>query len=400
MRLNLVLLLSSLINIEGKHFNGGTINWAPVNPYSNSTTVPITITQTYSWTFPYIRCSNNVPTSTPGWGSANRNLTCVVDCLTDGGYSTKPVDILTDCTSSSTSLSMLSSTKTKNLTLNAGAHFYLAYLGTAWVSLNFPPQSGLEWSIVTFIDLRMRPDGFINTPPVATVISPQYAFVNQTLQIQIPVSDANVGDDVRCRWAEYTDGFRKKKRSNFEEFPVPESMASFIEKPRRATEFLHIRKKRDCNDCGGWCKGECDCTCSVCDDTNCGGSGEQCELEPGCYKLPTTTTRTTTSQPVTTTTTTTRTTTTTAEPTTTETIGTLKSTSSFPIRQAIDECGGICYPGSLPNGTTLSNCAITFTGTRAGVWYAVAIQVRRLFILGTILHFIPYRLKISSTVRA
>ena len=62
--------------------------------------------------------------------------------------------------------------------------------------------------------------------------------------------------------------------------------------------------------------------------------------------------------------------------TTTETIGTLKSTSSYPVRQAINECGGICYPGSVPNDTTLSNCTITFTGRRAGVWYAVAIQVR------------------------
>ncbi|CAF4615842.1 unnamed protein product, partial [Rotaria sp. Silwood2] len=61
--------------------------------------------------------------------------------------------------------------------------------------------------------------------------------------------------------------------------------------------------------------------------------------------------------------------------TTTETPETPKSTSSFPIRQAIDECADICYPNSVPSGTTLSNCTITFTGTKAGVWYAVAIQV-------------------------
>ncbi|CAF5201135.1 unnamed protein product, partial [Rotaria magnacalcarata] len=53
----------------------------------------------------------------------------------------------------------------------------------------------------------------------------------------------------------------------------------------------------------------------------------------------------------------------------------LKSTSSFPHRQAIDECGGICYPDSMPNGTNLTGCTITFTGLKGGVWYAVAIQV-------------------------
>jgi hypothetical protein len=54
------------------------------------------------------------------------------------------------------------------------------------------------------------------------------------------------------------------------------------------------------------------------------------------------------------------------------------STSSYPHRQAIDECGGICYPGSVPNGTSLANCTITFTGLRAGTWYAVAVQVSKL----------------------
>jgi hypothetical protein len=62
-------------------------------------------------------------------------------------------------------------------------------------------------------------------------------------------------------------------------------------------------------------------------------------------------------------------------------MGTLKSTSSYPTRQAINECGGICYPGSVPNGTTLSNCTITFTASKAGVWYAVALQVCRLLFL-------------------
>ena len=279
---------------------------------------------------------------------------------------------------------MLSSTKSKNVTLTAGAHFYLAYLGTAWVSLNYPAQSGLEWSIVTFIDLRLRPDGFINTPPVASVVSPQYAFVNQTIQIKIPTSDANAGDDVRCRWSKYTTGFRKRRRSDGEEYPswlnVPQLNKYKIPGKRNAS----IRKTR--NSCDSGCENGDDCSDSDCQDTTCGHP--KCKVS--CCEYLTTTTTTTTSRITTTTTTTTRTTTstttstqtttttdttTTTEVTTTETLGTVKSTSSFPARQAINECGGICYPGSLPNGTTLSNCTITFTPPRAGVWYAAAIQV-------------------------
>ncbi|CAF3738240.1 unnamed protein product, partial [Adineta steineri] len=67
--------------------------------------------------------------------------------------------------------------------------------------------------------------------------------------------------------------------------------------------------------------------------------------------------------------------TTTESTTTLETAGTLPLTSSYPVRQAIDECGGICYPNTVPNGTTLSNCTLTFTGLTPNTWYAVSIQV-------------------------
>ncbi|CAF1397320.1 unnamed protein product [Rotaria magnacalcarata] len=50
-------------------------------------------------------------------------------------------------------------------------------------------------------------------------------------------------------------------------------------------------------------------------------------------------------------------------------------TSSYPSVQPIDECGGICYPSSVPSGTTLSNCTLSFTGLVPDTWYAVSIQV-------------------------
>ncbi|CAF1636990.1 unnamed protein product [Rotaria magnacalcarata] len=159
----------------------------------------------------------NVPISTASFVGANTNLSCVVDCSTDGGYSIVPINILTDCTSASSLLKRMASERTKNKTLSADVHFYAAYSGNAWVPLNDPPQSGLEWSIVTFIDLRRRSDGFINNTPVPNFISPQHVTVNKTIQITIPVSDANIDDDVRCRWSAYTPGYRRRKRSNSEE---------------------------------------------------------------------------------------------------------------------------------------------------------------------------------------
>ncbi|CAF2872547.1 unnamed protein product [Rotaria sp. Silwood2] len=354
MYLGLFILFHIFVSTGAKHFNGGTIGWAPIDPYDNSTSVDITITQSYSWTYPYTKCANNVPISTSGFGSANTNLTCVVDCSTDGNYSSTPIDILTNCTSASSSLKMMTSERSKNITLSADAHFYLAYRGTAWVPLNDPAEKGLDWSIVTYIDLRKRPDGFINTPSVAKFVSPQYAIVNKTIQINIPVSDVNTGDDVRCR-CEVTSH----------------------------REFIHIRNKRSCSGYGTTsCLFGCSCTFPSCVSTTCTGS--TCTDTGGCNTTVTTTTTggttttvaaTTTGATTTTAATTTNAATTIINITTTETPETPKSTSSFPIRQAIDECADICYPNSVPSGTTLSNCTITFTGTKAGVWYAVAIQV-------------------------
>ncbi len=90
--------------------------------------------------------------------------------------------------------------------------------------------------------------------------------------------------------------------------------------------------------------------------------------------------------------------TTTVTTTTVETPGTLKSTLSYPHRQAIDECGGICHPGSLPNGTILSNCTLSVTGLTSGVWYGVAIQVIRQDGLSQCnwVFLLHYRLKILS----
>jgi len=177
-------------------------------------------------------------------------LRCVADCSTDGGYSNNLASILTNCTSSSSALGSMTSESSKNITLSSGAHFYLAYVGNSWRTLNDPAQINLDWSIVSLVDLRMRSDGFINTSPTASIISPQYVVVNKTTQIQIAVSDVNPGDDVRCRWS---------------------------------------------------------------------------------------------------------------------------INSTVP---PVDECASICYPSTLPSGTTLSNCTVTFQGPVASIWYAAAIQVR------------------------
>jgi hypothetical protein len=193
----ILLILMSITTNDGSHFNGGTITWAPLYPSSNSSSVPITITQSYSWVYPNVNCAPNIPTS--GGGTC---LTCVANCSTEGAFTNTAISILTDCTSWSSSLGLVFSSRSVNFTLNVNNYFWAAYTGQAWRSLaNAATNNSPSWSIASLIDLRRRPDGLINTPPVAQIASPQYVVVNTTTAIKIPVSDVNTGDDLRCRWS-------------------------------------------------------------------------------------------------------------------------------------------------------------------------------------------------------
>lgn len=355
--IHFVCLLLYYIAVDGAHFNGGTIAWEPVDPYGNSSSVTVTIIQSYWWTYPTITCANNVPITTSGRSSQSSNLTCVADCTTDGGYSSAPISTLTYCISSSSSVGVMTSQRSVNITVFANAHFFLAYVGSAWRPLNFPSHAGLQWSILTSIDLRKRPDGFINTPPVANIISPQFVIVNRTTQIQISVSDANIGDDVRCRWAVYTSGYRRRRRVDNDLYH--RSTTTVYRKPVTYQENALIRKKRalTCIQCvSKGCRLGCPCNCSACIGTTC--TGLAC-ASPTC--LTTTTT--------------------------VDTPGTLKTTSSYITRQSIDECGDICYPSSMPNNTNLSGCTLSFTGLVPNTWYAAAIQVSVMYTLRKFFYF-------------
>jgi hypothetical protein len=193
----LILLILMLITTnDGAHFSGGTITWAPLYPSSNSSTVPITITQSYSWVYPTVTCTTSIPST-----GAGTYLTCVGDCSTAYGFSNSSINILTDCYSWSPSLAFVFGARSVNVTFNESTYFWIGNRGSAWRTLaNVNGTS--SWSIVSLIDLQRRPDGLINTPPVAQIASPQYVIINTTSVIELHLSDVNTGDDLRCRWSQ------------------------------------------------------------------------------------------------------------------------------------------------------------------------------------------------------
>ena len=131
--------------IRSVHFNGGTITWTAVDPFANTSSVVVTITQTYFWALSKINCDINVPITTVGRENQSRILTCVANCLTDGGYSTSPINSLTDCVSTNPSVDTMKSQTSKNVTIASESFFSIAHQDGTWRDVENSVQG--NWSI-------------------------------------------------------------------------------------------------------------------------------------------------------------------------------------------------------------------------------------------------------------
>ncbi|CAF1276497.1 unnamed protein product [Adineta ricciae] len=201
MRLIVIIqLLLSIFLSKSTHFYGGTVTWKPMDNTATGSTIPIMFTQSYQFrrsansANSYDYCNQSIILNqSPKIPNSGQTLACVVT-----NYFSSVRD------SSSGQISTI-----ENIT--AGSSFCVGFQDFSWVSVYsstlcpggcFSNYSG-GWSIVTCLNLTMRTDGFINTPPVATVISPVKVPINTITNIKIPIIDAD-GDYLRCRWGKNT----------------------------------------------------------------------------------------------------------------------------------------------------------------------------------------------------
>ncbi|CAF1402365.1 unnamed protein product [Adineta ricciae] len=216
MRLNIIIiqLLLSIFLSKSSHFYGGTVTWKPMDNTATGLTIPIMFTQSYQFrrsansANSYDYCNQSIILNeSPKIPNSGQTLTCVVtNCV---NY--VPISINEYCTDFSSIRDSSSGQISTIENITTGSSFCVGFQDFSWVSVYsstlcpggcFSNYSG-GWSIVTCLNLTMRTDGFINTPPVATVISPVKVPVNTITNIKIPIIDAD-GDYLKCRWGKNT----------------------------------------------------------------------------------------------------------------------------------------------------------------------------------------------------
>ena len=157
------------------------------------------IRQRYAWRpdIGFQTLCNNTSIANQGLiGSYSDFLGCV-----GGGscrnFTSLPATVI--CTDFSPILNYSSGERYSVLTLPVNRSFVIGFYGSAWIRLALKGYG--DWQVTGRIDLTVRPDGKINTPPMGNVLPITLRQMNRTYYQTIVVADIDVGDTVRCRWA-------------------------------------------------------------------------------------------------------------------------------------------------------------------------------------------------------
>ncbi|CAF1033688.1 unnamed protein product [Didymodactylos carnosus] len=201
----LSVFLLTLHSAHTTHFHGGIITWKPMDDTTvNSSTVSVMITQSYEWTLSEVPCTSTsiaagtlLSCTSAGCAFVSANsaqLACTTSGASCGGYTSLSINGY--CTDFSTALDTTSGQISHIENLTPNSRFYVQFDSGQGTYITLGATSGMgtygpNWILLCLIDLSVRPDGIINTPPVATVISPIQVAVNTITTITIPTLDAN-----------------------------------------------------------------------------------------------------------------------------------------------------------------------------------------------------------------
>lgn len=171
------LLILFVFSVESSHFYGGTVTWKPMNNTYINRTVPIKFVQSYQWQRTQAYCDQTIISNkSPKIPLTGEFLNCVTNATGScSNFSSISVDGY--CTDFSTVISTSSSQSSFIEEIESEANFCVAYQSGVWPGIQSPScnytcyTDTAKWSLGCCVNLMERPDGVLNTPPIAHVIS-------------------------------------------------------------------------------------------------------------------------------------------------------------------------------------------------------------------------------------
>ncbi|UJR11942.1 hypothetical protein I4U23_016120 [Adineta vaga] len=197
-RFLIICLFPYISIIDSSHFRGGTITSRPFNNTPSGSSVPVIVRERWSW-----RRSSGFPVCSPATIAAQNpmigggSLTCVSGSC--GSYFSS-MSVSTYCTDFSAPLDVASGEYYQTFTIPLNIVFSVAFTGGAWFSYLVVGRDG-SWSVVGLISTIVRPDGYLNTSPIAVSLPILYKEINIQHVHVVQMSDFDGTDILRCRWS-------------------------------------------------------------------------------------------------------------------------------------------------------------------------------------------------------
>ncbi|CAF1470702.1 unnamed protein product, partial [Adineta steineri] len=198
MQLLIILLVGFITIVHGVHFRGGTITWRPLNNTPSGSTAAVQVRERWSWNRITYPCTDATIAS---YGTLASNTYTYVQCYTGSCGSWTNMDIATNCTDYSAALIVSSGEHYETKTIPLNISFSVGFVSGNWLTNLVIGGNNQGWSVVCRINTNLRPDGYINSSPIAVSLPIVYKQVYIPQVHVVQMSDFDGTDILRCRWA-------------------------------------------------------------------------------------------------------------------------------------------------------------------------------------------------------
>ncbi|CAF0831880.1 unnamed protein product [Adineta steineri] len=192
----IILLVSFSTIVHGSHFRGGTITWRPLNNTPSGSTVAVQVRERFSWNRATYYCDDTTIAAQGIIGSGY--LVTGVSGSYSGVWTNMNTAIA--CTDYSVALTVSSGEHFETQTFPLNIAFSIGFVSSAWFA-NLAVGGNGGWSVICHINTAIRPDGFINSSPIAVTLPIIYKQITITQVHVIQMSDFDGTDTLRCRWS-------------------------------------------------------------------------------------------------------------------------------------------------------------------------------------------------------